>query len=215
MSKDPPEVLQRVHDGLALVETIASQLKRTLDASADYDELVACGREALVDLARRFDPTLGVPFRLFAAPRLQGAMKDGIRRMVPLSRRVHENLTAPREAGDERQQRADKHVARVATAQADGVLPKAGVDTANEFLAVSPKTLADEVLQRNEGRALMERCIGMMPASEGTVIRGYYLDQIPIDRLARELGLSRRKTRILHERGLERLKKLMARAAGE
>lgn len=212
MSKDSPEVLRRVEEGLALVQTIASQLKRSLGASADHDELVSYGRAALVELARRYDPSLGVPFRLFASPRLQGAMRDGIRQMAPLSRRVHEKLTAPQQTGE---RRADEHMAGMTTAQADGLLARPGSDTAGEFLAVSPKTLADEVSLRNEGRRKLEQCIALMPADEGMVIRRHHLDGVPIERLAAELGLSRRKTRILHERGYDRLTKLLNRAFGQ
>src|SRR4051794_21869809 len=94
IGKDSPEVLQRVHEGLTLVETIASQLMRTLGPSGDFEELLSCGRAALLELPRRYDPSLGVPFRLFASPRLQGAMRDGVRHMSGMPRRVHEKLTA-------------------------------------------------------------------------------------------------------------------------
>lgn len=221
MIKDSPEVLQRVQDGLSLVDTIASQLKRKLGPNADFDELVSCGRVALLELARRYDPSLGVPFRLFASPRLQGAMRDGVRQMSAIPRRAQEKLAANGDgpadpvAAAERERLLGKHVAGIATAQANGVLAKLGIDTAGDFLAVSPKTLADVASQRNQELELLERCMSTLPADEAQVVRRHLLDGVPIERLADELGLSRMKTRSLHERGYARLKKRVARAVGQ
>lgn len=45
----------------------------------EQEELVADGNLALVKAARRYDPSLGVPFTAFAAPYVRGAITDTIR----------------------------------------------------------------------------------------------------------------------------------------
>ena len=77
-----------INEQLELVNVIAGQLRRTLGSSAEYDELVASGREGLLDAARRYDPVRGVPFKLYANYRVRGAMLDGVRRAAPLPRCV-------------------------------------------------------------------------------------------------------------------------------
>jgi RNA polymerase sigma factor (sigma-70 family) len=48
----------------------------------EQEELVADGNLALVKAARRYDPSLGVPFPAFAAPYVRGAITDTIRTRV-------------------------------------------------------------------------------------------------------------------------------------
>jgi RNA polymerase sigma factor FliA len=91
---DDPEVLERFHAELELVEIIARQLRRLLGPSTSHDDLLASGREGLLDAARRFDPERNATFRSYANHRVRGAMLDGIRRAAPLPRRAHERLLA-------------------------------------------------------------------------------------------------------------------------
>ena len=62
MTTDSPEVLERFHSQLSLVETIAAHIRRSVGASIEFDDLVGAGREGLLDAARRFDASRGVPF---------------------------------------------------------------------------------------------------------------------------------------------------------
>jgi RNA polymerase sigma factor (sigma-70 family) len=48
----------------------------------EQEELVADGNVALVKAARRFDPSLGVPFPAFATPYVRGAIADAVRARV-------------------------------------------------------------------------------------------------------------------------------------
>jgi len=52
----------------------------------EQEELVADGNLALVKAARRYDPSLGVPFPAFAMPYVRGAITDSIRSRVRRSR---------------------------------------------------------------------------------------------------------------------------------
>lgn len=77
---------------LDLVEIIAGRIVRAIGVLAERDEVVAAGREGLLDAAMRFDPTRGVPFRAYANIRIQGAIIDSIRKSARLPRRAHERL---------------------------------------------------------------------------------------------------------------------------
>lgn len=95
---DSPEVLERFHAELSLVETIAAQIARSVGNSIEFDDLIGAGREGLLDAARRFEPQRGVPFRVYANFRVRGAILDGVRQLSLLPRRAHERIVALKEA---------------------------------------------------------------------------------------------------------------------
>jgi RNA polymerase sigma factor for flagellar operon FliA len=64
---------------LPLVRDIATRTRRGLPASVDLADLVSEGFLGLMDAIERFDPEHGRDFRSFAAPRIRGAMVDGLR----------------------------------------------------------------------------------------------------------------------------------------
>lgn len=88
-------------DHLGLVHHIARQIARTLSARADFDELVSAGTIGLMTALEGFDPTRGLAFSTFAAPRIRGAILDELRKQdhVPRSvRRKTREINAAREA---------------------------------------------------------------------------------------------------------------------
>ncbi|WNV76475.1 sigma-70 family RNA polymerase sigma factor [Geodermatophilus sp. DSM 44513] len=59
------------------VNAVASRI--SLPAHVSREDLLSCARVALVEVARRFDPTAGASFATYALPRLQGAVLDELR----------------------------------------------------------------------------------------------------------------------------------------
>ena len=214
--KDSPEVMARVHEALELVEPIARRLSRTMGSRADLDELMSYGRAAALTAAREYDPKFGHSFRTHAKHKLERAMLDGFRKMAALPRRTHEHLTAdernPDPAKDSKRLR-DKHLAGVAAAQAEGLLARPGLDSQGDFVAISSKTMPDEGSHKNQLRELIALSLDKLPPEEALVIRRHFFDEVPIDRLAKELGITRMKARTLQARAQETLSKLLARMA--
>ena len=64
---------------LPLVEQIVVQVAVNYPRHVDRSELVRAGVLGLVEAARRFDDSLGVPFDRFAARRIRGAILDAVR----------------------------------------------------------------------------------------------------------------------------------------
>ena len=59
------------------VNAVASRI--SLPAHVSREDLLACAHVALVEVARRFDPSAGASFATYALPRLQGAVLDELR----------------------------------------------------------------------------------------------------------------------------------------
>lgn len=64
---------------VGLVKAIAARLAQRLPSHVEISELVSVGMVGLVEAARRYQPSLGVPFDAFARRRVQGAMVDALR----------------------------------------------------------------------------------------------------------------------------------------
>jgi RNA polymerase sigma factor for flagellar operon FliA len=213
--------LARFHSELALVERIAVQILRSIGSSIEFDDLVAAGREGLLDAARRFDPSRGVPFGAYANLRIRGAILDGVRQLSMLPRRAHERIAALEAAvqiseGEAEHVFADaagadpnvarraleEHLSSIALAAAIGVAtetrgePIDGDDSPEEALARA------QLVQTVRG-AVAE----LEDEIERQIVRRHYLEGENLDEVARDLGMSKSWASRLHTRAVGRLAK--------
>ncbi|HEX7049135.1 MAG TPA: FliA/WhiG family RNA polymerase sigma factor [Longimicrobiales bacterium] len=86
---------------LRLVHHVARQLVRTLHVEREFDDLVSAGTIGLIKAIENFEPSRGLAFSTFAAPRIRGAILDDLRRWdhAPRSvRRKQRQINSVREA---------------------------------------------------------------------------------------------------------------------
>jgi RNA polymerase sigma factor for flagellar operon FliA len=219
---DAPEVLERFHSALDLVEMIATRMHRSMGGVLTRDELLSAGRVGLLTAARRYDPSRGVPFRAFATIRISGAMLDASRANAMLPRRTFERIVAEQAAliaseGAAEQVFArkqsvsvnpeaalDQHIASVLTAAAVGMAVEAGN-------ALAPKPLAElnpeEALARAELMALVEQALGEMSRREAEIVRLYYWEGQSMEVIARSLDINRSWASRLHLRAMAHITK--------
>lgn len=84
MTASPAEVEtsnRLVLEHVGLVKALASRLAQRVPSHVEVGELVSVGMMGLVEAARRFKPSMGVPFDAFARRRVHGAMVDSLRGM--------------------------------------------------------------------------------------------------------------------------------------
>ena len=68
-----------VIEHVVLVKSLANRLASRIPPHVELKELISVGVIGLMDAARRYRPSLGVPFDAFARRRIQGAMLDALR----------------------------------------------------------------------------------------------------------------------------------------
>lgn len=73
---------------LGLVRALASRLVHRVPSHIELNELISVGMMGLVEAARRFEPSRGVPFDAFARRRIHGAMVDALRQLDMTPRSV-------------------------------------------------------------------------------------------------------------------------------
>ncbi len=214
---DPPAVLKLFHDELSLVDIIAKQVARTI-RGVELDDLLSAGREGLLKAARRYDPSLGVPFRAYANICVRGAVLDGVRKMGPMSRGAYERylvlravnelneghtLTRPfREQLDvttdaDFELAVDEHLASVVMAAAIGA----------EAARIDPifQEDAEAEYERAELLAMVRREIENLGGVEATVIRRHYFEGHSLEEIAPDLNLSSSWLSRLHTKAIARL----------
>lgn len=232
-AQDPPEVLERFNTSLDLVDIIARQVGRTLGRGVEIDDLLAYGREGLLDAARRFDESRGVPFRAYANYRVRGAVIDGVRAMARLPRRTYERLRAlsaanhygqgavedalappapgARPATAERG--LEEHLAGMATAIAMGLVAPSGRGEEGEHIGVAAGADPEEAVGEAELLHVVRAAIEELPREEAELVRRHYLEGERFDHVAADLGLSKSWASRLHTRAIGRLSKRLRRMA--
>jgi RNA polymerase sigma factor for flagellar operon FliA len=215
---DAPEVLARFRAELDLVDVNARQVARRIAApSVTLDDLRSFGREGLLQAARSFDGSRGVPFRRWANLRIRGAMIDGVRQWGHLPRRVYHELRAMAAADDVQEALGDEHAATPATTPeaADRRLSSylAGIATAiavgsmvaHEDLADGRDPSPEELASKAELVAQVKAIVLRLPDAERTLIERHYFGDETLDQAAASLGLSKSWGSRLHARAIERI----------
>lgn len=217
-ASDAPDVLARFHSELDLVDVNARQVARRIaTTSVTLDDLRSFGREGLLQAARSFDGSRGVPFRRWANMRIRGAMIDGVRQWGHLPRRVYQELRtlaagdAVQEALEEDQgaipaatpeaadRRLTAYLAGIATAIAVGSM--AGQEDVADGREPSPEEIASKAELARQVRAIVQR----LPDAERTLIERHYFGDETLDQAAASLGLSKSWGSRLHARAIDRI----------
>ncbi len=115
------ELSRLIEQHLPLVKHIVFQVAVHFPRHVDRDELARAGALGLVEAARRFDESRGVPFDRFAAQRIRGAILDAVRAADWAPRSVR--TLARRLEGVE--QRLATELGRVPDERRDGRSPRA------------------------------------------------------------------------------------------
>jgi RNA polymerase sigma factor for flagellar operon FliA len=224
---DNPEVMERFQSTLDLVPKIAGQLLRSLRGTSEMADLVGYGQTGLLEAARRFDPSRGVPFRAYASIRIRGAMIDGVRAMSPLPRGIFERLRGLQAlqrvtevttedayatgSGTVTPEEADhmigEHLSNMATAMAIGMMARPVCGQSGDSVGVSRFESPEEAVSKAELRDIVMGAIAQLPDNEAHLVRRHYIDGESFEQVADELGLSKSWASRLHARAIARLSK--------
>ena len=218
---DAPEVLSRFHAEAALVDINARQLARRLrHTTITLDDLRSFGHEGLLQAARTFDESRGVPFRRWANLRVRGAMIDGVRQLGTLPRRVYRELGAIAAADRVQEVYDEEHAAAPATTPeaADARLTShlAGLATAMALGTIASKSTSDgepgaegptpaDLAELSELAAHVRTLVARLPDAERGLIERHYFADETLDAAAASLGLSKSWGSRLHARAIDTL----------
>ncbi|MBK8011190.1 MAG: sigma-70 family RNA polymerase sigma factor [Deltaproteobacteria bacterium] len=209
------------------VRSIAGKIKKTLSKDIEFDDLVSYGMLGLFEAADRFDAKYGANFMTFAYYRVRGAIYDGLRGMGWVSRTEYQRYRFEARANaylgsHHEQQVAGSHEAPIKRS-ADDEVNELG-DVVEHLVTIYVTALdamegfqikddrgpsVDESLEVLQARRLVAEAIEKLPEQERTLLKLYYYEEMSLEDVGKELGLSKSWTSRLHSRTIKRLSRLL------
>lgn len=220
-----------IEKNLPLVKHIVLQVAVHFPRHVEREELARAGALGLVEAARRYDDSRGVPFERFAAQRIRGAILDTVRAADWAPRSVR-TLARTLEATE---QRLASRLGRVPTKQE--IADALSIDTKelsrlrdrmfrSVVLALEHEvsddvdddlTLVDvlvdeaaiepsEELETRELHAYLRDAIALLPERQRLVILGYFLEGRTSQDLARFLGVTESRISQIRSEAIQMLK---------
>jgi RNA polymerase sigma factor for flagellar operon FliA len=225
------ELSRLIEANLPLVKHIVFQVAVHFPRHVDRDELARAGALGLVEAARRYDESRGVPFDRFAAQRIRGAILDAVRAAdwAPRSVRtlarkleaVEQRLATelgrvpnPAEMAealgmtrDELSRLQDRMFRSVVLALEHEVSKDADEDlTLVDVLCDRSSVEPLEELESRELHTYLRDAVNLLPERQRLVIVGYVLEGRTSQELARFLGVTESRVSQLRSEALQMLK---------
>jgi RNA polymerase sigma factor for flagellar operon FliA len=221
---DADRELVRQH--LPVVGYLVAEMLHRLPPHVERDDLVSAGQLALVNAARAYDATTGVPFGHYARTRIRGALLDELRAADWASRGAR--MRAKRLAATEDRLAAElgrwpsdlelarelgSDVAAMSTTRGDAhrsivlsldQLVDSGANP-DEHLPSHHPDPAQLVLQAERLRYLTA-AVSALPERLRAVVEGSFLQQRPLAELAEELGVTESRVSQLRTEALALLR---------
>ncbi len=209
------EVTALVEEHLALVNHVVFQVAVHFPRHVDRDELARAGALGLVEAAKRYDESRGVPFNRFAAQRIRGAIIDGVRaadwapRSVrALARRLDQveqslasqlgrvpSLTETAEALEISREELDRlrdRLFRSVVLAFDSLVGDADDDELTLVDVLTDRSVMEpsEELESRELHAYLRDAVQLLPERHRLVVVGYFIEERTSQDLARFLGVT-------------------------
>lgn len=212
-----------------LVKFVAGRVGAGLPNSVDPGDLVSSGVFGLIDAIDRFDPKRAVKFETFAAPRIRGAIYDGLRQLdwVPRSVRSrareverafsqleHEFGRSPNddELAAHLHVSADELTRWLASIAATTIGPlDRAVAAGYEPEAVDSAGFESPVvaLEDRELRSIMMSEIRKLPEREKLVLSLYYDESLTLAEIGEVLGVTESRVSQIHTKSVLHLRSRM------
>lgn len=225
------EVNARIEANVNLVNHVVFQVAVHFPRHVDREELARAGALGLVEAARRFDASRGVPFERFAAQRVRGAILDSVRAADWAPRSVRLLARRMEAAEQELATKLGRVPDAVEMADAMGVTGKELAkiqdrlfrsvvlaldhetnDSSDEDLTLvdllsDPKAIDPlEELEGREVHAYLRDAVKLLPDRQRLVIIGYFLEGKTSQQLAEFLDVTESRVSQLRSEALKSLK---------
>ncbi len=209
------EMSVRIQENLPLVKHVVLQVAIHFPRYVDRDELARAGALGLVEAARRYDESRGVPFERFAARRIRGAILDAVRsadwaprsvrtlgrRLEQVEQRLATGLGRAPSPDDVAEAlgmtrgelaRLQDRIFRSVVLALEHVVTTVEDDELSLGDILADRTVAEpsEALESRELLGYMRDAVGLLPERHRTVIVGYFLEGRSSLELAVRLGVT-------------------------
>ncbi len=224
------EVHRLIEENLPLVRHVVFQVAVHFPRHVDRDELATAGTLGLVEAARRYDESRGVPFDRFAAQRIRGAILDAVRaadwaprsvrtlarKLEQVEQRLATKLGRVPTAGekadalgmepDELRRLQDRMFRSVVLALEYEVADEDEELNLVDVLADDHTKEPSEELESRELHSYLRDAVHLLPERHRLVIVGYFLEGKKSQDLAQLLGVTESRISQLRSEALAMLR---------
>ena len=227
------ELDQLVRDYMPLVRHAVNRI--TVGASSagilQYEDMVSCGVQGLIEAHHSFDPNRGAKFSTYALPRIRGAILDALRAAHPLPRslqkfssdmeaanaHLHTTLgRTPSKAELATQMGLSQkdflntlRTSSIRVVSLDGLAETAVSGNTEKLLEMAdedPSIDPDSMAQDTMVRRMLHEAVELLPERERTIVRLYYMRAHSLKSIGRALGISESRASQLRHRAIRRLR---------
>lgn len=222
---DARERLLAIHLPYARIVAGSYYAKR-FGSEVEFGDYLQYASIGLLEAMDRYDPARGVQFRTFAARRMHGAILNGLEKSTEKQQQiaVRQRMRAER-LQDVRENAAEhagleggapartpeqlmRFVAEVGVGLAvcwmlEGtamVEDPSGASSVPFYRSVQLRQLRDRLVQAVDG----------LPPQERTVVRSHFLQDVPFERIAADLQLTKGRISQINKQALQRLRRILA-----
>ena len=216
----------RVLEYLPLVNSMAAKMCARLPPQVDRDDLVQAGTLGLIDASKKYDTDKGVSFAAYAKFRIRGAIIDSLRQLDCVSRdarRDQKRIELAIAALTPRLGRApnDEELAlelgwtlkdlRKKLQMQDVVTISASTRRKGEEdlpvldLPGAPNLQPDRICEQMERSRIVGDAVKQLPARQQQVVTLYYMHDMNMREIAREMGVNESRISQIHKSALEKM----------
>jgi RNA polymerase sigma factor for flagellar operon FliA len=206
----------------SLVHLWARRYAGTSSGVIDWEDLVSVGMMGLIQAHRRFDPSAGKPFEVYAEFRIKGAILDELRRVDPFSqphrRKVRKLGTAiqqlTNELGREPQEAELALFLNLTLPQVRDLLNQAQALKFDGVEEIDRHALAKDIAvsgwSRTDLEIALSRAISLLDKRNQTILSLYYYEGLSMAEIADTLGVTEARISQLHSAAIKMLREAVA-----
>ena len=227
------DLAQIVQDYMPLVRHAVNRITVGSSSSGilQYEDMVSCGVQGLIEAFHSFDPNRGAKFSTYALPRIRGAILDALRAAHPLPRSLQKFSSDVDRASAELHARLGRNPTKQELAKQMGLSQKDFLSTlqtsnihvvsldglaetavngnteklwemADEDPTIDPDSRAQETMVRKK----LHEAVEQLPERERTIVHLYYMQSRSLKSIGRALGISESRASQLRHRAIRRLR---------
>jgi RNA polymerase sigma factor for flagellar operon FliA len=199
-----------------------------------YEDMVSCGVQGLIECYYTYDPTKGAKFSTYALPRIRGSILDAIRATHPLPRSLQKFGSDLEKATAALHVKLNRTPTRDELAQYMGIDPRdfmQSLRTSNvrvvslqslsenssggndeklwEMADDDPNIDPDSVAEETMVRAKLVEAVELLPERERMIVRLYYMKSQSLKSIGVALGISESRASQLRHRAIRRLRTVL------
>lgn len=227
------ELEQLVKDYMPLVRHAVNRIAVGSSSAGilQYEDMVSCGVQGLIEAFHSFDPNRGAKFSTYALPRIRGAILDALRAAHPLPRSLQKFSSDMDAASAQLHIRLGRSPTKAEIAKTMGLSQKDFLNTLRtssirvvsldglaetavngnleklwELADEDPSIDPDSRAQNTMVRQILHEAVELLPERERTIVNLYYMRAHSLKSIGKALGISESRASQLRHRAIRRLR---------